>query len=416
MEKVSFLLLMFLLVGCANSKPDDSNDEEEVVVSDEYQERVSVEPRNVKVYLENSASMAGYNKVNANGFTSVISELVSVYGRSNSIGYFYSKKLSEAYTANRFADDIAAKRVKFGDSSPLHIMVDSILKRNESLSFLVTDGIMSGTNEQIRHNPEYNKDMREHLQKQISDVLLNSPYASGIACSIYKFESNYNGIYYCYNNRKVTLTNVARPFFVIALGHRNYVRNFADKVEKGLDYFKPSDNGQIHFGVYDFPLSNVKMVGMEKYISNDLKSGECSVGRNRLRNEEDSVITFGLDISQLPNRNFRTEGYIKRNSKVLLNGNECGAKIESRTVNDSLVKITLLVPKKKIASSKQSTLQYSLSRELPGWVNFLSCVDDANIANNPLQVFNLSYFINAFKVIETNSEDIVNSKLTIKVN
>lgn len=161
-----------------NSQETENSDGESIslpskeVVNENPQKKVTL-PMIItpNVYLENSASMKGYNDKNCNGFTSVMSELVGVYGRSHTKAYFYSDGLSKAYDANKFADMVASKQVKYGNSSPIHIIIDSIIKKNNSISFLITDGIMSGSDEQIRNNPQYNINYREELQNSLSDKI-----------------------------------------------------------------------------------------------------------------------------------------------------------------------------------------------------------------------------------------------------
>ena len=419
-NKLFLILSILLFCGCADENSKKSEENVNNVKPDSINQNIEskkktadyIKPYNVKVYLENSASMAGYNSVDCENFTSVISQIVSVYGRSNTTGYFYSNKLSKAYSADDFAEDIAAGKVKYGDSSPLHVIIDSILKRNESLSFLVTDGIISGTNQQIKNNREYNRIMASELQLQISNIITAASNVSDIACSIYKFESNFNGLYYCYNNDDVKLENVKRPFFVVVLGAQNHVRNFADRVETGLEFFRPSITNQIHFGIYDFPLSGVKMNGNEKFIANNSKNGECTIKRNILRKAENENISIRIDIAGIPNKYFATEEYIKRNSKILLDGEDCNAQIECRQGEDDLMKINIALPKGKLF--KEHILQYKLEKVHPGWITMMSSDDDKDIKNNPYHIFKLSNFINAFNVLDK-KEEIVNSQLVIKI-
>ena len=208
------------------------------------------------------------------------------------------------------------------------------------------------------------------------------------------------------------LENVKRPFFVVVLGAQNHVRNFADRVETGLEFFRPSITNQIHFGIYDFPLSGVKMNGNEKFIANNSQNGECTIKRNILRKAENENISIRIDIAGIPNKYFATEEYIKRNSKILLDGEDCNAQIECRQGEDDLMKINIALPKGKLF--KEHILQYKLEKVHPGWITMMSSDDDKDIKNNPYHIFKLSNFINAFNVLDK-KEEIVNSQLVIKI-
>lgn len=361
----------------------------------------------VKVYMENSGSMKGFNEKNCNGFTSVISELVGVYGRDKTKGYFYSDGLSVGYDAGKFADMIAGKKVVYGKSSPLHIIVDSIVKKNTSISFLITDGIMSGTDEQIRKDSFYNKNYREELQNNIIDKIRDK----GLSASIYAFESYFDGIYYCYDNAKVKLSR-NRPFYLIAIGPNACVKDFREKVEDGLSYIIPKN--EVHFGLLDSCKEPKLFAGSQGKVDSCMITVDAAKIR-KFGMKIDNVVCLDLSMplpDHLPSY-MKTKEYLQKNleiafnKKCIVNEKFVVYNVETQTVHIYLALNELL---------KNNSLQCVLKYELPQWCTKDSSEDDKGIKSDMFpRTFNLVYLIKGFRNgIEYGMKEIWNINYQIK--
>lgn len=406
------LTLISFMASCNNQKKDDNNDSavQDSISSDTIPTDIS--PKTVvplvHVYMENSASMQGYNNKNCNGFTSVISELVSAYGRKNTQGYFYSDGLSEATEADIFADKIAGKKVIYGKSSPLHVIISSIINKNSSISFLVTDGIMSGTDDQIRKNSSYNKDYRAELQHNLSDKLKEKQLAS----SIYQFESNFDGTYYCYDNSQVSLKGKKRPFYVIAIGKKEYVDDFKKKIAAGsLPDFKPLQ--QIHFGLIDYPYNVPLSAGIfGKQESSTITVDVAQIRKRGIKIGEKPHLDLSICIPDSLPPHIIEEAYIRKNLIVKFNGNPI--ENELITFNPDSKTIHIYICQNDIL--KSNTFECNLRYKLPNWCITNSSNDDKKVAENlSATTFNLEYLIKGIQYgIDGTEGEVWNLKYQIK--
>lgn len=363
------------------------------------------------IYMENSASMKGYNDKDCNGFTSVLSELVGIYGRDKTKTFFYSDGFSQSYSADKFADMIASKQVKYGKSSPLHLIIDSIINKKNSLNFFITDGIMSGSDEQIRKNPKYNIYYREELQNSLADKLKNKD----LAISVYQFESFFNGTYYCYDNTKVQLSK-NRPFYVIALGEKEQVKDFKSKVEKGMAYFKPKND--VHLGFIDTMSIKVYAASQggvnDKVIEVDMNQVRKN-GKKISSPESDEEKISYLDLSiPLPEglpKYMKTNEYLKENLSLIFNDEKIADKLFYYNEKDQVVHAYIHPYSILKKNSFYSILKYSL----PKWCNKDSSLDDKNIKSEMFPTtFNLSYFIMGLQMgVEPNAKEIWNVEYKI---
>lgn len=362
---------------------------------------------NVKVYMENSASMKGFNENNCNGFTAVISELVGIYGRDNTKGYFYSDGLSIAYNAGKFADMIANKKVLYGKSSPLHIIVDSIIKKNTSISFLITDGIMSGTDDQIRETPLYNKNYREELQNKITDKIKDKK----LAASIYKFESYFDGTYYCYDNTKIKLSQ-NRPYYLIVIGKNENVKDFGEKVKNGLSYIIPKD--EVHFGFLDSCKEPRLFVGNQgKVDSYMITLDVAKIRKYGMKKDKEVYLDLSMPLPDNLPLYMKANKYLQKNIEVYFNKKKITNE-QFVDYNEETQTMHIYIALNEVL--KNNNLQCILKYELPQWCTKDSSEDDKNIKSDLFpHTFNLAYLIKGFQNgIEYGVKEIWNINYQIK--
>ena len=216
---------------------------------------------NVKVYLDNTMSMEGYSYAkSAESFTKVFAGIKHYYDANQkaSIKGYYVKKgnVIDTVDYNLLLSQLTHKTIPFTDSYQLDEflvkVVDEIKEKQNSsevICFFVTDGIPSGTNEEIKKNGSFNLDSRAILKSRIAEplrVLSNGKFA----VALYGFEANFNGIYYNYKNvhippgiteigKQPWKEDILRPFYVIALGDSELVKDFYESVNSGLQDFAP---------------------------------------------------------------------------------------------------------------------------------------------------------------------------------
>jgi hypothetical protein len=147
------------------------------------------------------------------------------------------------------------KNLKYGGSSLLHNDLQSMVSRvsDNNIIFFVTDGIMSGTDTNIKKDKQWTKMHAADLKLKVKEIFSSH---KDVAVSVYQFPAQFNGKYFCFDDSNV-LINAQRYFYVFAIGKKDAVLEFKNK-NVGTDYFKPSN--QLHF-IDQLPLSegvNVK--------------------------------------------------------------------------------------------------------------------------------------------------------------
>ncbi|MCB7481628.1 hypothetical protein [Christiangramia sediminis] len=193
----------------------------------------------VKIYFENTLSMDGY--INGNtGFKNVFRDLLVAVENEDEIDFnteFFlindklthtdfgvdNTKISEELTPQ----NTAGKGNK--GNSDFEEILDKILENQEgdALSVIMADFIYS---------PEGESNVPSALDKlktYTQDAFLKAGKNQDLDTRIYRFASDFNGIYYDYNNRKITNID-QRPFYYIVIGPRNLMSLFNSEIASQL--------------------------------------------------------------------------------------------------------------------------------------------------------------------------------------
>lgn len=259
--------MLFTSYGCAE-QPKENKDQEEgaVDVPDVATEESSItvdtppQSQSAIIYLDNSASMQGYSVHNV--YTDVLTNLVHYKGKANTRVLLCCDKYKEF--SGDLIDGVKGGKIEYGSSSLLHADLKEMAQNvtDNNIQFLVTDGILSGTAEDIEKNRKWTLDHAEDLMREIEDVFDDS---NDISVSIYQYESPFKGTYYCYTNidRKKIDTN--RYFYVIVLGKMQAIEDFRKECETN-DKLKTSKQYNI---IGQLPLSG----NLAVYKGNRVKNG-----------------------------------------------------------------------------------------------------------------------------------------------
>lgn len=212
----------------------------------------------VKVFLDNTESMMGYMGTDDQSFAHAVSFVENFCKNknySNICGYYLDNKGIKQVEWRQFRDDITNNHVrKPSDSYSLHEFLSTISveiaqdEKYSTLAIFVTDGIPSGTNEQIRNSPNrrYNIENDVNLINDISNAVKSLKIDNAV--SIYQCNGKFKGLYRFYNNDSETFNEV-RPFYIIVIGHKKLVEQYSkyvnNEVEAGHDVFRPKN--QVHF-------------------------------------------------------------------------------------------------------------------------------------------------------------------------
>lgn len=342
--------------------------------------------RNAVLYLDCSHSMSGYLKTATDDtFNNVISSLVYLFPPTQTC--LFDTKEQPEISSDEFINLINACKVPWSDESDLEKMIGSMVGKvkegSAGIAYLITDGIMSGSNKQIRESVErsFNIKNRGRLTGGIAAAV--SACNDDMEILLIKYTSKFDGKYYDYKNDAHNLKDKDRPFYVVAIGNRTLVKEMVDKIRK--DKRLGNNKGLLLLGDGPYNISLVAKTG-NGIISR--KDGTTGIGSN-----VDSVHFAGYlrDFQSY----MQTTGYFEKNGEVYIQYDPTGEfkKLDPEYVayNSDGTNIDIRV----LASIlKGNAMYFRLRYELPDWIELSSCDNDLNIEQQLVpQTFNFKYFV-----------------------
>lgn len=270
------------------------------------------QPSSATFLFDISGSMKGYLQSSGDSrFWGVTTFFENI--PSNVVFRLYGKKKGDPIERAKFNQMLKNRSIKWDDESDLIAMVRSMKARvdtGDHISFLLTDGILSGSDADVRNSPDrsYNKIMRQTMSENLSH-LFSSPKDS-LCVLIVRYKAKFRGYYSCYNNSYKILDNKDRPFFIIALGKWKYVKY----VEQKLIEVKAANDG------IATPYEDILMLGDAcSYQKVKLSAAEGLNPKNgRLvikKGYSKESIALSADLGQLP-AYMQTLDYMKANIEL----------------------------------------------------------------------------------------------------
>lgn len=182
----------------------------------------------LQVYLENSASMKGYSNAGNPNFTAPVIALFNVGDPDTQIvtGYVGGSSSGEAALSPverpEFESNLANGRVATAVSSPIDRIISLAIDSTSlsSVSCIVTDGILSGSNSEIQKDREFTIKNLPLLEQRIRDAVKKA-HAKGLSMMIYRLETEFTGTYFDYRNTHHKLSGEERPYYMIFFGHQS---------------------------------------------------------------------------------------------------------------------------------------------------------------------------------------------------
>ncbi len=391
------LITCLLLSGCSSSSSKEKEDSAAVesVSQDSLnsvtcQTTVPVYSNNAILYLDCSHSMKGYiNTATDAKFKNVISSLL--YWMPTK-AYLFDTKEQPEISRDEFINLINTRKVSWSDESDLTKMINSMIKNvndgNVGISYLITDGIMSGSNQEIRESVDrsFNITSRGTLTARIADAV--SKCKEDVAILLIKYTSNFTGMYYCYTNiDQVDFKENQRPFYVVAIGNRKFIKDLITQTQK--DELLSNNQGLLLIGD-EYPY-NISLVANKKEGITFSKDKQIIVGTNI---RSDDYVIFNGNLSNLPSY-MQTVEYFEKNGEVYIQYSQKGEfkKLDSQYILYKIdgTNLSLSVQAKCI---RRNAMCFKLKYELPKWIEMSSSDDDKNIKQSPIpKTFNLKYFV-----------------------
>lgn len=412
MKAKQFVIPLFLCTTLVNvacdggSKSEQKTETENDSVDTVQKVTVNVDtlvrkPSSATFLFDASGSMHGYlNSSGDSRFIGVISYFENM--SDNTVVRLYGKNEGNPIERAVFDRMLNNGKIEWSNESDLKAMVGSMMGHVDSgddICFLLTDGILSGSNADINNSPDrsYNIRMRQKMSEDLSSML--SKKEGNLCVLIVRYNAKFNGNYSCYNNDGKNLVNKDRPFFVIALGKWVCIKYIEQKLNEAK-----AING------ITTPCEDIVMIGdASSYQKIKLSAAEglnpkreYLVIKKDFRNES---IALSADLGELP-AYMQTDNYMNANIELYVQHGQKAEKVLDKgyyeiSVNDINGKKVLRLNIKS-SQLKNTKLSFKLKYALPEWIETKSDDNDLDIATNPVKLgktFNLKYFVAGFTTL-----------------
>ena len=383
----------------------------------------------IQFYIETSASMGGYMNGKTE-FKDIILQLVgNLKTKFHAIRFIPNTIVDtiKTYTNDddSYSDDLSKSKFKFEGDSPLHHVFGIISNKvnPDDVSFFVTDGIMSGSNQEIASNRQFNVEQSMFLKTSVQRIFSNlkEKFKGHYCVYVFAFKSKFIGgskyPYYTYENIKVNNTFTDRPFYLFVFGQSDIVKQVIQKLEK-IESFKPQE--ELHFG--DGTIVTGHGVIFKSYLSPEDKR-TCQIEQNgNIKCSSTPVkshpvkFAVGFNLNNLPkyasdisylNANIRVNGsngillkqpVVKIISPPLIQLLDERNHERQNVLSDGCTHYVEIEVDEMFIS--QDTIHISLMKEVNPWYISWSMEDDRDIKLNKTKqdkTFNFKYLIDGFR-------------------
>lgn len=391
------------------------------------------EVRQINLFLENSASMAGYFQKRTS-FSDKIDDIITqmnstdIY-KDKLFTYTICDSIENYKDVQSFQEALrlqTGKKISVGKSSKLDNIIQRVYENTnqEEVSLLITDGIMSGSDKAIKayfskNNTHYNIDQKNALKNEIFTTVDN--HKKEYFVNIYPYKSNFNGTYYSLDNSKTKGEFNERPYYIIAVGQKSVYEDFVNKTHSILN---PKEI--ITLGA---EFSSVKC--LPTIYGTNKKNVEIKVDSDIIRlkpNRRTFTIPLLVNFESLQKVIDITD--VEDIIQVTSNDNELESKIEVYSIDDTTVpliqsgdsnfKSELSISSHLIEVNinnydynASDIISISIKNEEPVWYRKWDISNDLKVDYEFNKTLNLDYFIAGF-IEAYNEEYILNQKLNIK--
>ena len=355
--------------------------------------KIDVKLASTVIFIDGSVSMQGYITPSViTNFSAVASAIEGLV--PDSCSEYIFKKNKERISGINLSKQISEKKLNLdGKESNLGAMLSEMINgvkdSPSSVYFLITDGILSTTDDNIRNNREWNRVHRDLLQSDIENILRRGK--NNVASIVLQYEAPFKGKYTAYNNLdKTYLDNQIRPYYVIAIGQPSVIQQVYKEITNGTHSGFDGIKNTALYG-FDFELDQPTVEEDESIIYNEN-------GYKVLSTAEKVVIAY--DISKLPQCILEEKDSLNSHVRIITNG-ENGERSELMngkqfTVEPDSTKLTLTITirDKYDLGVLPVELEIGIAWWQPNWIE--KCTTDDDKKPDTSRTFILKHFLYPF--------------------
>ena len=374
-------------------------------------------PKKINFFIDASVSMRGY--LNSSNFQAVVNDFL-VKGNDSTNIWLASNTITEfTGTKRNFMEGMLNINLVNAKSSLMSNIFESVSSKTESnsISVLISDCILSMSNEAIRSNRYVNLLAKDAQLKQGVYDIFKALKLKGNGAVLFAYYSNFEGTYWDYQNTPTKNIKETRPFYIWMVGKKELLQEFSKKIHKELTK-KPEQI--LEFGIYPTIFEYSIFKSLNK------KEGWELDDQNIIEITDDEAVelTIGIDLKYLP-KELQNADYLKK--RLLIDTrNTAITKLINVQIKEDYSKIETLDQEAysnsthiiTISIDKQTTDTTQLILRLPalysnwyqGWSNDL----DISPMNRDSTTFAFASLVTG--VTEVFNDDFFNVKIPIKKN
>lgn len=428
---IIYFFLVLTLAGCTakdtdkDGIPDDQDKCPTVYAKTKDGCPLERKINNVHIYLDNSASMAGYFQNDAQ-YKTIVSDVAAKINENIKPPdiWFIADQASEyPFSVQQFTSDIATTRIANRKSSELHKIISEIAAKTgpNDVSLLVSDCILSFPDEDVKNNPEINRNEAPNALKENIFTTFSELKKHGFATSVFAFESRFYGTYYDYQNVKTVLKGSPRPFYIWVIANKDLLSKFDANLEDMLT-IKPARS--LYFGLVEQPVTSCIIVPQLQRSGEWAKDGS---GIGSIVMEKGQALKFSavVNLEKLP-RYAQDIHYLQDNLKLVTNGCTASFQVLSKAQADR----SRLKNEKQIMAFEnntdvivfnvtdmplpQASIYMSLPLHYDAWYLDWSTMNDKNIMSQPDKTFALQYLISGVEdAYENKNKNYIDFSITL---
>lgn len=377
----------------------------------------TVDLERIMFYIETSASMRGYMH-GGTRFQNVVHDMI---GRIDAAYYnivpFVTNTVTEGIETYHSSSDYS-QRLQRGDflwgiHTPLHELFQSLLDSLDTgdITIFITDGIISGSNQELIDNPFFNKENRTFFKNQIRRAFARHRDELGVA--IFAFTSDYSSttttprrVYYDFRNNAYPLPFTDRPFYVFVFGHRDLIPDFERNVLQQTAEFNYLES--LYIGVH-MPVKVhtrfISHLGRLQQRPNCIIKPSTIEASRRFGPNNPMQFAIGLDLSTFP-KYAQNCTFLNNNLIIYDNPDIAVSNVNARVFDNSIRELLNPVDRQRNSRTthyieltidqlyaSSSTLDLAIKMPPNNWYKEWSADCDENIQANDNQTFNFEYLM-----------------------
>ncbi|MES2275966.1 MAG: hypothetical protein V4592_08085 [Bacteroidota bacterium] len=421
-----------ILCGCRYDQDKDGLDDEQdacVKVAGPSKNQgcpIPPEVQRIHLFLDNSASMAGYYGP-ATDYKAIVTDLAVKMDReikAVDITLIADETQPFRGSATDLSNAFATTKFSTQRGSELHKMLTAVAKRagKREVALLVTDGILSFPDSAILRDREINVNNAKSTLKNDIYAAFSDLRHAGYAASLYAFQSKFSGTYYTYQNGHVPLKGEMRPFYLWVIGQQRLLPGFDARLE-AISSFHPA--AVMHFGLTNAALHDYQLLPQVSKLGHWAKA-DGGIGDVEIIAGQPLQAALGIDLGSLPPY-ARNLSYLRSHIETTCEGCTVTATVVTHAMADSS---KLKTSKQLLAFSRSSHVlllrvtamglpEASIKLVLPmrydNWFQAWSTMDDRDIKSHAAQTFALEHLVQGvLDAYDTRSKNFIEFNLKLR--